>query len=98
MSLESEARAAGAQKFAWLMPDAQLTAETAFASGASWATSRVTVDQIAEVLDREGAQCGDPLCIREPGDPVDCDDCASVLARYATAIQRLYRGEEHHND
>lgn len=52
----------------------------------------VTVEAIIGVLDHEGAQCGN--CGREPGDPADCTDCARVLARYAAAIQRLYRGEE----
>ena len=58
------------------------------------ADAMVTVDMIAAVLNREGAQCGDPLCHREPGDPVDCGDCSRVLDRYAAAVHALYRGEE----
>lgn len=43
------------------------------------------IDKAIEVLNGQGACCGD--CLREPGDPLSyCGDCARCLSRYAQAL------------
>lgn len=43
------------------------------------------IDKVIEVLNGQGACCGD--CLREPGDPLSyCGDCARCLSRYAQAL------------
>ena len=44
-----------------------------------------TIDQVAQVLNDEGACCGD--CGREPGEPLlECPDCERFLTGYARAL------------
>lgn len=109
MTLESEARKAAEARYGEPMrPSLELTypadaiyehRKAAFVSGASWAVSRITPEQVEELLNSE---VHGPMSSHDPRDG-SCQSCPWPLhelppADVAAAIVALYRGVQQPNE